>query len=151
MTPRQMENWGSKQLNYLCKTTVLNRREFIPNSKAKHLISTLSFYTSTSQGHPRTVKFKCLPLREFGKAYICSEYLIYSSYDQCPLPNLTKQLPCRKVWNRTQKWHGKHPWQLGFHFRRPTRMFPALAPLVLMLKHIFSKEQHSKLCSKQAR
>lgn len=46
---------------------------------------------------------------------------------------------------KTQK---KHPWQLEFHFRRPTKILPTLAPSNLMLKHILSKDQHSKLCPK---
>lgn len=147
MAPWQMEN-GLKATKLItcARSQFLSRSEFIPNSKAKHLISTLSFYTSTSQGHPGTVKFKCFPLREFWKAYICSKYLIYSSYDQCTFPNLTKQPSCRKVWKRTQKWHGTHPWQLAFHFRRPTKYFLLLLPQC-SCSNIFFQKSNTQNCA----
>lgn len=103
---------------------LLNHKiEFIPTSKLTHLISILSFYTTASQGHPRTVKFNFSPLCEFWKAYISHKYLIYF-YGQCPLPTSSN----KPLWENVKPQFGNdmenNPWQLGFHFRWATRIFP---------------------------
>lgn len=120
-----MRNWGFKVTKLFVQDQFLNHKiEFIPNSKATYLISILLFYTSASQSHPITVKFKLFPLCEFWKAHFGHKYLIYTSYDQCPLP-ISSNNP---LWENVKPQLGNdmehNPWQLGFHFRWSTRIIP---------------------------
>ena len=124
--------------------------EFILNSKANHLLSILSFYTSTSKVTPRNVNFKFFPYANSERHTLVINTLSLLLWPMSSSSFLIKPPSVGKCEATTQrKWHGEHPWQLECHFRWPTRIRPyamLLFPQSSCL-HILFQKTNTQTCA----